>query len=59
MSETLIFGLVYRLFGFALPATDSLAEMTRHIEPRFRDSTGLPYLGAPFADAFFADVVGD
>ncbi len=59
LSETLIFDLVYRLFGFALPATDSLAEMTRHIEPRFRDSTGLTYLGAPFADAFFADVVGD
>ena len=33
--------------------------MTRHIEPRFRDSTGLTYLGALFADAFFADVVGD
>ena len=32
----LISGLVYRLFGFALPATDSLAEMTQHIEPRFR-----------------------
>jgi hypothetical protein len=59
LSESLIFRFVYRLFGFALPGTDSLAEMSRHIEPRFRDSTGLTYLGAPFAEAFFTDVVAD
>ena len=59
LEEDLLFGFAYRLFGFELPRVHSLADILRHIEPRFADTTALTFLGEPFPAEFFTGVVAD
>ncbi|MSS70827.1 MAG: hypothetical protein EXS64_04985 [Candidatus Latescibacteria bacterium] len=55
--EDLLFQFVYRLFGFTLPAVNSLQDISRHIDAEHLDSGKLTHLGAPFPDEFYAEVV--
>ena len=55
--EELLFRFAYRLFGFELPRVRSLRDILRHIKPGCADTTELTYLGEPYPEEFFVDVI--